>query len=193
MVKGELMRTKIILASRSPQRKKILKKLIDTFEIRVSDVDETFDNSLSVYENVKEVAKKKAFAIRNSNNECIIACDTVCYLDNLTLTKPKDRVDAFNMILSYNNKIQEVITGVCIITPKNVYNFYEISTVKFKDIDEESINLWLNENRFMDKAGSFEILEAPKYFDIEIAGSINNIVGLPIESIKDILKNEKII
>ncbi len=187
------MEKHIILASGSPQRKKLLKNILPNFQVEVSNIDETFNNSLSVYENVKNIAYNKAsFIKKHFQSDCIIACDTVCYLDNKVLTKPLNRHDAFNTIKSYNNKKQEVITGTCIITNKNVYNFYETSYVTFKNIKDENINKWLDENRFMDKAGSFEILEAPKYFDIEIEGSINNIVGLPTESIEKILKDENI-
>ncbi len=188
------MKKTIILASKSPQRKKLLKTILRDFEVKASNIDETFSNNLSVYDNVKKIAFKKANFIKNNfDSDCIIACDTVCYLDNKVLTKPLNRIDAFNTIKSYNNKKQEVITGVCIITEKNVYNFYETSYVIFKDVTDESINKWLDKNRFMDKAGSFEILEAPKYFSVEIEGSINNIVGLPTEKIKEILFKEKLV
>ncbi len=185
----------MILASKSPQRKKLLETLTTNFEVFPSDIDEVFDNSLSVYENVKKIAYEKANHLKNTINpdDCIIACDTVCYLNNKIIIKPTDRLNAFNMIKSYNNKTQEVITGVCIITNNKTYNFYEVSTVTFNNVTDENINKWLDNNSFLDKAGAFEILEAPKYFDIQINGSINNIIGLPTENIKEILIKENLI
>lgn len=186
----------MILASKSPQRKKILKELVSDFKIIVSDSKEIFFDNYSVYENVKRVALEKALTVKENFNiktECIIACDTVCYLNGKILQKPENRLQAFNMLMSYNNKVQQVITGVAILINNTTYNYFECSNVTFSNVTEEQVNLWLNENRFLDKAGSFEILEAQKFFNINVQGSISNIIGLPKKSVRNILYKENLI
>ncbi len=184
----------MILASNSPQRKTLLKKIIDNFEIIVSNADEEINTNISVYENVMNVAQIKAEAVRinhNIKNKTIIGADTVCYLDEKILGKPKDYDHAFEMIKSYNNKKQEVITGVSLIYDngdfiKN-YKFYDVSYVTFNNIKDDDIKKWLNKNDYLDKAGSYAIQRSGNFFDVYIEGSLDNIIGLPTEKISKVL------
>ncbi len=184
----------MILASNSPQRKILLKKVNKDFKIIVSNADEVFSSTLSVYENVMNVAFSKAEAVRvehNIKDEIIIGADTVCYLDGKTLGKPKNYDDAFNMIKSYNNKKQEVITGVSMIYDNGTfiknYRFYDVSYVTFKNINDDSIKAWLSKDDYLDKAGSYAIQKSDNFFNVEIDGSLDNIIGLPVEKIVEIL------
>ncbi len=184
----------MILASQSPDRKNLLKTLIPNFKILVSNTTEFFHDYLTVYENVTAVSLEKATYIKNTfnvKNETIIACDTVCYFNGTTFQKPENRLDAFNMLKSYNNNPLEVITGVAIVTPNKTYNYYVVSTITFNNITDTQINNWLNQNNYMGKSGAFAVDDAKNFFNLTIKGSISNIIGLPLESIKEIFLKEK--
>lgn len=187
----------MILASKSPRRQELLKIITRDFKVLTVDTDEIFNNVLSVYENLMKVSYEKCNAVRlhyKIENDIIIGGDTICYLDNKVLGKPKNYDDAYNMIKSYDNKTQEVITGVTIMKVCSGYiktiSFYEISYVTFNNITDIEIVSWLKENEYLDKAGAYAIQNNKNkdYFNIEYSGSYNNIVGFPTEKIIEYLK-----
>ncbi len=182
----------MILSSSSLQRKKLMKTLFDDVKIISFETDESFCDSKTVYENIENVALKKAMAVvKNSNiqNDIVIGCDTVCYLDNKILLKPTSYDAAFNMIKSYNNKQKEVISGVAIVTVKNgrvvdVYTTHVISKVMFRNIKNDDIHTWLKQGKYTYCSGGFMIEQVEDLFNVEIIGSYSNIIGLPLEELK---------
>ena len=106
----------IILKSSSPRRKEILKRLGYDFQIKVYNVDETMDDNLTPYENVKLMGLKKAKAHQEEDyGSILIGCDTIVVLDNKIYGKPKDRTDCFNMLKSLSGRYHEVLSGVGVI------------------------------------------------------------------------------
>ena len=90
---------KIILKSSSPRRKELLTNLGYNFEVKTYDVDETFDNSLSILDNVKALGLKKAIVNQEEDyGKILIGCDTIVFHDGVVYGKPKDRNDAFKML-----------------------------------------------------------------------------------------------
>lgn len=187
----------MILASKSPRRKELLKTITNDFKVLTSETEEKFKDNLSVYENIMNISNEKCNSVRlqyNIKNDIIIGGDTICYMDNMILGKPIDYDHAFKMIKSFNNKTQEVITGVTLMKVNESYiktlRFYEISYVTFKNITEREIKKWLDRNEFLDKAGSYGIQDNSEneFFNMEYTGSFNNIVGFPVEKIEQFLK-----
>ncbi len=180
----------MILASSSPQRQRLVRYIDSEIKSLTVDVDETFDKNLDVYDNVMEVAKKKALAVIEKfevNNEMVIGCDTIVVQGNEVLVKPVDYDDAYRMIKSYNNKDTEIVSGVCVayVVDGKVHTetFVETSWVRFKNITEEGIKAWLEEEDYLGCSGAIKIEKVQKYFDVEIEGSISNIIGLPLEKL----------
>ncbi len=180
----------MILASSSPQRQRLIIYIDSEIESLTADVDETFNDDISVYDNVMEVAKKKALAVidkHNVDNEVVIGCDTIVVQGKEVLLKPINYDDAYRMIKSYDNNDTEIVSGVCVAYVKDgkthTETFVETSWVRFKNITEEGIKNWLAEDDYLGCSGAIKIEKVQKYFDVEIEGSISNIIGLPLEKL----------
>ncbi len=180
----------MILASSSLQRHQLIKYVTYETKCLSVEVDETFDEKLDVYENIKEVAKKKALAVieeYNIQNDLVIGADTIVCLGEKVLLKPKDYDDAYSMIKSYSENDTEIVSGVCVAYVKNgVVNaetFVDTSWVTFGQITDENIKAWLAEDDYLTCSGAIKIEKVQKYFKSEIAGSVSNIIGLPLEKL----------
>lgn len=179
---------RIILASASPRRKELLSKIGYDFEVIPSKKDEVLDLNLNVSENVKKLALSKAKEIFENNNDAlVIGADTVVSFQGEIYGKPKDEADAYRMLKSLSNQSHEVISGVAILYRNLVYNFFVTSHVKFKDLSDEEIYKYIATKECMDKAGSYAIQGIGKELVSSFDGSYENIVGLPLAEVKEIL------
>lgn len=172
----------IILASQSPRRKEILTELGLDFKIIVSDADES-SNEKDPARLVEILSQRKADAICHmvGENDTIIAADTVVVLDNKILGKPKNKQDAENMLSILSGNRHKVVTGVCVKKGSRKIVSHDTTFVYFKNLDKETIDNYLSENEYTDKAGSYAIQGAGGNFVEKIEGSYTNVVGLPKE------------
>lgn len=185
---------KIILASKSPRRKELLDLINIKYEVIVSDADETLDKNLSIEEQAKMLAYKKAKAVFDITKEdrIIIGSDTMVIKNNKIYGKPKDEEDAFKMLKELKNTKHQVITSLAILIDKDgKYNeeiTYDITDVYIKDMTDDEIKNWIKTGEALDKAGAYAIQgEFTKYIE-KINGNYNTVVGLPIHKVYDILK-----
>lgn len=178
---------KLVLASSSPRRKDIITEYGYKFEIISKSIDESMDPKLSPIDNVKAVALKKAKAVSPLFDNIIIGCDTIVVLDNKIYGKPIDDNDAFKMLKSLSGKTHDVISGVAIIFNEEIHNFAVVSHVKFKELTDKDIYDYIDTKEPFGKAGSYAIQGIGRSLIKEYSGSLNNIIGLPIEDIKPIL------
>ncbi|WP_290771075.1 nucleoside triphosphate pyrophosphatase [Anaerofustis sp.] len=180
----------IILASKSPRRKDILNMLDVKFEIEVSDVDENFDDKLSVYENLKNIASKKAEAVFCGNEDkIIISADTIVYLDNEVLLKPKNKEDARRILSKLSGRTHSVISGMCVMSNDKVVKECVETYVTFKKLTKEEIEDYISSDEPYDKAGGYAIQGVAGKFISGIKGDYFNVVGLSISVLYDILKD----
>ncbi len=180
---------KLILASKSPRRKEILERFGFDFEICVKDTDESTNPSLNVYKNAMLVARKKGNAVFAEHpSDVVLSTDTMVYMDNIIYGKPKSRSDAYNMLRAFSGRTHEVVSGVSILAPNYDMMTYVVSYVKFKELTDDMINEYLDTNEPYDKAGSYAIQGIGKALIEKYSGSLNNIIGLPIEEIEATLK-----
>ena len=184
----------IILGSQSEARFKLISLCNKEIKVVEANIDEEYDESKSVYENVVSIAKDKAdHIIKNYNdvydinNKILICADTVVLHNNKVLFKPKSYREAFEMIESYSNTKVEVVTGVYLKYQSEIHSFYDVSYVEFPYIDRDIIDSYLSENDFLKISGGLDIDMINKYFDYNIIGSYSNIIGLPMEKISEIL------
>lgn len=179
---------KIILKSSSPRRKEILEKAGYEFEIHTYDVDETVNPNKTPYENVKSIGLKKALAnVEDFFNDIQIGCDTIVVLDNKIYGKPKDLIDAKEILKKLSGKVHQVMSGVGIIYQNHIYNFVCTSDVYFKELTDDMIDSYLETKESLGKAGAYAIQgEGAKLIE-KYEGSLNNIIGLPIEDINRII------
>ena len=181
----------LILGSQSKARYQLLRLYNAEIEVITSDIDETFDSKLSYEENVRIVAKKKARDILNKrslNDDILICADTIVVANNELLLKPIDYNDAFRMIKLFKNNEVKVITGVYLQFKDEVFNFVVTSSIYFGDYSDETITRYLAENpNYLNISGALDIDVIADYLDYEYSGSYTNIIGLPMESISEIL------
>ena len=183
--------TKIILASNSPRRKKILTDLGLDFTVIPSNYEEKLEADIFSYDLIENLATQKACDVvrRVGNDEIVLGADTVVVLHNKILGKPKDKEDACRMLKELSAQTHMVVTSLCGINTKTnrAALLSTTSYVRFKELSEELINYYIEEFKPLDKAGSYGIQELPDGILDKYEGSFENIVGLDSNAVVSVL------
>ena len=183
---------KIILASNSPRRKELLGGLGIVYEVKtMPDIDESYPEGLGCEEIPMYIARAKADAYlpTMNNNELIITADTIVWLNGLVMGKPKNEIEACDMLRRLSGHTHQVITGVCITTRNKQKCFATVTDVTFANLSEEEIKHYVTQYKPMDKAGAYGIQEWIGFVGVQsISGSYFNVVGLPIQRLYSELK-----
>lgn len=188
---------KLLLASGSLSRKKIMERANLDFEIVLSDIDEDkikkyigkVDSMEKAINYVKILAYEKGKSLKDKlNNSVILSADTIAFLDNEILEKPKDEKDARRIFNMLSDTVHYAITGVSIITEDFEDNFAIISEVRVKNIEEELQNVLVKDKLTYTYAGGYCIDGMLKDKVIVCKEDFNNVMGLPIEIIIKKLK-----
>lgn len=183
---------KLILASNSPRRKKILTDLGLNFEVIPSNYDEKLEDDVFSYEKIEDLATQKCLDVvrRADKNSLVLAADTVVVLHNKILGKPHSKEEAFEMLKSLSGATHSVVTSVCAINKKTnrAALISTTSYVRFKELTDEMIHHYIDQFNPLDKAGSYGIQELPPNYLDKFEGSFENIVGLCPEAVKSVLK-----
>ena len=173
----------IILASSSPRRKELLKKIGLSFDIKKSGVNEHSKIKLKSHLFAEYWAEKKAKDISKSNKKSlIIGADTIVVIDGSILGKPTNNQEGINMLKKLSGNMHEVVTGVSLQYKKlNISDtFHSKTKIFFNKIDEESIKEYIKNEKPLDKAGSYGIQDSIAKYIKKIDGCYYNVVGLPI-------------
>lgn len=182
----------IILASKSPRRREILENAKVRFSIEESQIDEVIKLNELPKETVMRLAYEKALDVANRNrNSLVIGADTIVVINDTILGKPKDDIEAFNMLKLLSGKTHYVITGFALINlslDKKIIDC-QVSQVTFKELSEQCIKDYLQTKESLDKAGAYGIQGYGGLLVENIQGDYFNIVGLPISKISDCLKD----
>ena len=174
----------MILASNSQRRQEILKDAGFNFRVITSNIEEISDKE-NVIERILDIAEKKLEQIAKNNvNEFILAADTVVELDKNIFGKPKDREEAFKFLKLLSGKIHKVITAYVFknISKNILIREVVISEVKFFDLDDETINWYLDTGEPFDKAGAYGIQGYGRILVEKINGDYYSIMGFPISN-----------
>lgn len=178
---------KILLASKSPRRRALLKELGIKVEIvEPCHDDEIFPPSLVAHEIPVFLATEKARACPQPENagEILLTADTIVWINNEVIGKPEGRDDAANMLKKLSGNMHEVFTGVCLTTNSQQVSFYDTSRVYFKELSAFEIDFYLDHFKPYDKAGAYGIQEWIGFIGIsKVEGSYFNVMGLPIHRV----------
>jgi len=174
-----------ILASKSPRRKKLLKKINISFKT-ISPLikeKEIITNYVSPHKYCIKLAEEKCKSISKVyKNSIVIGCDTIVYHNNTIYNKPVNKLDAFNQLCSLSNNTHIVYTGVSVSwkEKKIKFSFYDKTYVTFNKLSKTNIEYYIKEYNPMDKSGSYGIQDWSSVFVKKINGCYNNVIGFPL-------------
>lgn len=181
---------RLILASASPRRRELLSQLGVPFEVVVAQVVEheeaTTDPRLMVAHNS---ALKAEWVASRHPDAFVLGADTTVYLDNEALNKPANVAEARAMLRKLSGRTHTVFTGLALrrVSAGLAIDEGVASEVTFKHIDEATIEAYLARVPTLDKAGGYGIQDHPELIVENYRGSLTNIIGLPIETTKQLL------
>lgn len=184
MVTNPFSEYNIVLASKSPRRKELIKGLDINYTVADGyDVDESIDPKIEINKVAKYLSDKKAreYPFELTQSDIILTSDTIVIVGDKILGKPKDKQEAFDMLKSLSAREHKVVTAVTLRNLEQYYTFDEITTVFFAELSDEDIYYYIDNYSPYDKAGSYGIQEWIGYVAIErIEGSFYNVMGLPV-------------
>jgi septum formation protein len=178
----------LILASASPRRVELLKQLKLDFQVVPSDASEMFDDQLSPLELCQLNAHRKARLVAKKYPDAmVLGADTLVFLKDEIMGKPADVAEARRMLGRLQGRTHQVVTGVSLIHLRALRErTFAVSTeVTFHPLTADQINLYLSKMNPLDKAGAYAIQEHGDTIVAEISGSFSNVVGLPLEMLKE--------
>lgn len=177
-----------ILASASPRRQDILNQLGLPFEVHPSDVCEDIPANTSPEDAVRILAcRKAATGAAGSPERWVIAADTLVLLDGHLLGKPASRDDAKSMLRALSGNTHRVLTGVCLRCGDREFSGTAATEVTFRKLSDEDISAYVNCGHSDGKAGAYGIQDLGAYFVQGISGDYNNVVGLPVNLLCELL------
>lgn len=170
----------VILASASPRRRELLRRLFATFEAIPSAVSEPVDGS--PHDRALEGAIRKAHDVARRHRGLIVGADTLIALDGLALGKPTDRAEAAGMLAALSGREHQVLTGICVLSTWTgaERTAVETTSVLFRDLADEEIAAYLDTGEADDKAGAYAIQGRGALFVERIEGDFYNVMGLPL-------------
>ena len=191
MLNQKLKDYNVILASGSPRRQQFFKDLQIDFTVQLNPVDEIYPNHLKGSEITDYLANLKAAAFTNlADNDLLITSDTIVWINNKALGKPKDKEEAFEMLRELSGKSHQVISSVSIKNNTFQKIFNDVTQVHFKELSSKEINYYIDNYKPFDKAGAYGIQEWIGFIGIKsIEGSYFNVVGLPVHKLYKELMN----
>ena len=195
------MSKKIILASKSGVRKKILDQNNITCEVVPANVDEdSIKESMLEEKATPEIISKNLAELKANKvsekipDQLVLGADSVIDLEGNLISKPKDRDEALSILQKLNGKKHQLISSVCI--SKNgsmIWHFTDSSLLTMKQLNLDQIKSYLA--RIRDKElyayGVYQIDADGKSLFSKIEGDEDTIMGLPVKQIKEYLKNFK--
>ena len=180
----------MILASNSQRRQEILKDAGFNFKVITSNIEETSDKKI-ITERILDIAEKKLEQIaKNNKNKFILAADTVVELNGKIFGKPKNREEAFSFLKTLSGQIHRVITAYVFknISKNILIKEIVVSEVKFFDLDDETINWYLDTGEPFDKAGAYGIQSYGRVLVEKIDGDFYSITDFPISNFLENLR-----
>ncbi|MGC6770107.1 Maf family protein [Enterococcus sp. LJL128] len=182
---------KVILASQSPRRQQLLKRLLPNFEVEAAAINEAVPPNMLPENYVQKMAMDKAQCIFKKHPEAkVIGCDTIVAVENEIIGKPTSREHAFEILKKLSGQTHQVYTAVVVMEEGKTVSMLVPADVTFYQLTDEEINQYLDSGEYMDKAGAYGIQEQGALFVKEIKGDYYTIMGLPIASLSRLLAGD---
>lgn len=167
---------KVVLASGSPQRSEILRKLGIEFEVVVPGVEELIGGEPEA--EVLENARRKARAVERGGT--VIACDTDVVIDGRALGKPEDEREAREYLERLSGRAHEVLSGLVVLEDGEERSGLARTTVVFKQLGEAEKERYVRFGEWRGRSGGYAIQTLGSTLVERLEGSVSNVVGLPV-------------
>ena len=181
--------TRIILGSQSPRRKEIMSHFSLPFEqVSPPFIEETIPFKGNPIEYVTTLCRGKAESLhRTYPTAIVLTADTVVYLEGKVYNKPGDYEEAVRFITEFAGKWQSVYTGVTVMQGHTMHTAVEETRILMNNVSPEQIHFLLDKISWKDKAGGFTIQGAGNLLVRKIEGCYNNVTGLPVNTVRELL------
>ena len=176
----------IVLASKSPRRHELLRRMgIEDFSVVAPEVEETYPEGLSPREIVAHISRLKSDAAAKlvGAEDILITADTMVFLENDRLGKPRDEADALRMLKELAGRRHTVCTGVTVRQGEKVEAFTAATDVYFRACTEDELRAYIATGEPMDKAGAYGVQSLGALLVERIEGDFYNVMGLPVEKL----------
>ena len=179
----------LILASQSPRRRELLGLTGLDFTVRVTDIDETMDNTKAPFDEVARVSREKAMAVARKPGDGVIAADTIVVCGGKVLGKPRNEEDAFRILSLLSGRDHEVMTGMTVLRGEEIVTHPEVTKIHFRHLHPDEIRAYIATGEPMDKAGAYGIQGGAALFADQMEGDYYNVMGLPVCRLAMILRS----
>ncbi|MEX0912851.1 MAG: Maf family protein [Gemmatimonadota bacterium] len=172
---------RLILASQSPRRAELLRRLGLRFDVRPASLDETYVDHEKPAEHAERLAREKASTVAARHPDAVvIGSDTIVIVDHDVLGKPRDDADAVAMLQRLAGSFHQVFTGVAVVTPRGTWSALERVSVRFRALTEADCREYVATGESRDKAGAYGIQGFGSALVESIDGDYFAVMGLPV-------------
>lgn len=180
----------LILASKSPRRRELLAKLGVDFTVLTEEIDETMDKDKPIAQELARVSLQKAQAVldRASQDDLIIAADTLVCVEGRRLGKPHSPEEAAEMLRLLSGRTHQVMTGLTLLYRDRVKSEVVTTDLRFRPLCDAEIDAYVKTGEPMDKAGAYGIQGGACIFAESICGDYYNVMGLPVCRLTQLLR-----
>ncbi len=180
----------VVLASNSPQRRKLLRQVLGDFEVLEPRVDERSCGGFDPEEVTHRLAEAKAEEVsRRRPGALVIAADTLVQCQGEIIGKPADRADAMRMLTALSSQPHRVITGLCVLAPDGRRrSVVGIAEIRMRKLSQQQIEAYVDDKEVLGRAGAYGLKELDPNI-IDLKGSPTAVMGLPLEELSAILRD----
>ncbi|HEY1775603.1 MAG TPA: Maf family protein [Solirubrobacteraceae bacterium] len=182
---GGLSPARLVLASRSPQRRAILEALGVSFVVRPSGFAER--ESGEAAEVALANALGKALAVARAGGEVVLGVDTVVSLDGRLWGKPADEARARETLSALSGRTHVVLSGMALVSDAGSVSASAATEVSFRELDPGLLEWYLGRGEWRERAGGYAIQGAGAALVRSISGDWTNVVGLPVATLLELL------
>ncbi len=182
---------KIVLASASPRRKELLEQIGLEFEVDPSNCEEVMQNDIEPHEMARSLSLQKAEEVAEKHPDAIIiAADTFIVAGDKLMGKAHSEAEAREMLAELNGKSHSVITGFTVMDTfeSKVVSKSVETKVWFRKLTNKEIDGYVKSGEPLEKAGAYAIQGMGSVIVERIEGDYSNVVGLPLASLAETLK-----